>query len=215
MNKVCLFALLVAVASANLAADISNIQLSRQTVSCLGSKNVSRVALEISDERGTINKDFLTGFIFARDAGIYTVDALVIVNDNLTTSGLSANVTAALPATFNGTVWLQVLDSQNLWTQDISRRISYLENLILAFRQRGLSVGIYSDAKTWASVIGSQGAGSETLKFASVWYVNENNVQSFDDFSYAGFGTWTKPTLKSFQKNVYTCYAMIASLVFY
>jgi len=215
MNKICLFALLIAVASANIATDISLIQLSRQTLSCLSSKNVSRVILEISDDQGTINKDFLNGFIFAKDAGISTVDAIVIVNDNFTTNGLSANVTAALPMNFNGTVWLKVLNSPNLWTHDVSRRVAYLENLVLAFKQRSVEAGIYSDANTWASVMGSQGAGSDSLKSAPVWYVNENNVQSFDDFSYAGFGTWTKPALKNFQKNAYMCYVWVASLDYY
>jgi len=215
MNKIYLFALLVAVVSADLAADISNTQLSRQTLSCLSGKNIIRVILEISDDQGTINKDFLNGFIFAKDAGIATVDAIVIVNDNFTANGLSANVTSALPASFNGTIWLKVLNSPNLWTQQMNQRIAYLEGLVLAFKQRGLKAGVYSDANTWASVFGSQGAGSDSLKLAPAWYVNENNVQSFDDFSYAGFGKWTKPSLKNFQKNVYTCYNMIASMNFY
>ncbi len=215
MRKIYLLALLIAVASADLAADISSIQLSRQTLGCLSANNISRVVLEVSDETGTINKNFLNGFIFAKDAGIATVDAIVIVNDNFTANSLSANVTSALPASFNGTVWLQVLSSPKLWSQDVNKRIPYLAGLVLAFKQRGLKAGIYSDANTWQSVFGSQGAGSDGLKVSPVWYVNENNVQSFDDFSYAGFGTWTKPSLKNYQKSVYLCYNMIASLNFY
>ena len=215
MNKICLFALLVAVASANLGADISNLASSRQTLNCLASQNMSRVTFEISDERGAINKDFLNGYIFARDAGIATVDAIVIVNDNFTSTSLSANVTSALPASFNGTIWLRVLASDQLWNQDVSKRISYLETLVLAFKQRGVKAGVYSDANAWAAVFGTPYAGSDTLKAVPVWYANDNGVQNFDDFDYAGFGTWTQPSLKSYQKYAYLCYTTITSLNFY
>ena len=215
MNKICLFALLIAVASANLAADMSNVSPSRESLSCLAGKNVTKVIFKISDEKGTINKNFLDGFIFARDAGISTIDAIVIVNDTLVPGELSADVASALPANFNGTVWLQVLNAPALWTRQMSKRMAYLEDLILAFKQHGLTAGIYSDAKAWTSIIGYQTIGSDTLNSAPVWYVNTNNVQSFDDFSYAGFGTWTKPNLKNYQKNFYICYTVAASFDYY
>jgi len=215
MNKIYLFALFVAVAAANLAADLSGLALSRQTLSCLSGQNVTKVILEISDEQGVTNRDFLNGYIYSKDAGIATVDALVIVNDNFTSNWLSTTITSALPASFNGTVWLQVLDSPKLWNQTISRRIAYLETLVLAFKQNGFKVGTYSNANTWQSVFGSQSAGSDTLKLASVWYANDNGNQNFDDFSYAGFGTWTKPALKNYQNSVYTCYTNVVSFNYY
>lgn len=215
MNKIYLFALFVAVAAANLAADLSGLALSRQTLSCLSGQNVTKVILEISDEQGVTNRDFLNGYIYSKDAGIATVDALVIVNDNFTSNWLSTTITSALPASFNGTVWLQVLDSPKLWNQTISRRIAYLETLVLAFKQNGFKVGTYSNANTWQSVFGSQSAGSDTLKLASVWYANDNGNQNFDDFSYAGFGTWTKPVLKNCQNSIYTCYTNFVSLDYY
>ncbi len=166
-------------------------------------------------EKGAINKDFLSGYIFARDSGIATVDAIVIANDNLTFGEVSANVTTALPASFNGTVWLKVLSSSSLWSQQAKQRLVYIENLAGSFQQRGVKAGIYSDASTWAKVFGSQGAGSDGLRVFPVWYANENNIQSFDDFSYAGFGTWDKPSIKNYKNNVYVCSSWIASLNFY
>jgi len=215
MNKICLFALLIAVASANLATDISNIMTpTREYMSCL-SKNVTKVILKISDKQGTINKNFLNGFIFAKDAGISTVDATVVVNDTLVPSELSADVTAALPANFNGTVWLQVLNAPTLWDRQMSQRISYLEDLVLAFQQHNLTTGIYSDANAWTSILGSPGIGSETLDSALVWYANNNGIQSFDDFNYAGFGTWTKPSLKNYKNYVPICYIVTTSFDYY
>ena len=215
MNKICLFALFIAVASANLAADMSNVPPSRESLSCLASKNVTKVILEISDQQGIIKTDFYDGYIFARDAGISAVDAIVIVNDTLVPSELTADVTAALPSNFNGTVWLQVLNAPTLWTRQMSKRMAYLEDLIFAFKRHGLTAGIYSDAKAWISIIGYQTIGSDTLNSVPVWYVNTNNVQSFDDFSYAGFGTWTKPNLKNFLNWAHDCQTWIASFDFY
>ncbi len=67
----------------------------------------------------------------------------------------------------------------------------------------------------WQSVFGSQGAGSKILSATPVWYFNDNAVQSFDDFSYAGFGTWDEPSMKNYARNVYLCYLSFASYEYY
>jgi len=215
MNRIYLFAILIAVASANFAVDIGNTAFSRQTMKCLSNQNVSRVVLEISNEMGHINQDFLSGYIFAKDAGISTIDATVMVNDTSVAAEISTKIATALPTNFNGTIWLQIINAPQLWTQDISRRIPYLEALVLVLKQNGVTAGVSADANTWVSIFGSQRAGSDTLKAAPVWYANDNEVQSFDDFSYAGFGTWTQPTLKTYQNSVYLCGTMLGSLDYY
>jgi len=215
MNKIYFFALLVAVTSANLAVDSSNIVPSQEILNCLAKESVSKVIFDISGRTGVLSAYFLDSYIFARDAGIATVDGIVVVNDNLSVSELSANVVSALPRSFNGIIWLQIYDSPSLWSEDVSKRISYLESLVLAFKQRGVKAGVSSNEKTWISVFGSQGAGSDTLKAAPVWYVNDNGNQSFDDFSYAGFGTWTQPALKNYQKDVWICDISLASFNYY
>jgi len=190
MNNIYLFALFFAVASANIAVEDASFRITRNTLSCFACHNITWVILYISDQDGSINKDFLNTFTNAIDRGITTVDAALMVNDTFIPEEFSANVTHALPASFNGTVWLRVYDSKRLWSQDVSQRIPYFEKLVLAFKQRGVKVGIYSRAKEWASVFGSQGAGSDILEATSIWYANYNNVKSFSDFSYAAFGTW-------------------------
>ena len=140
MNKVYLFALLVAVASANIAADVNDLVLPRQTMNCLSSNNVTKVIFQILDGQGAINKNFLNNYICAKDAGIASVDASVIVNDNFTSNFINTTVKSSLPSSFNGTVWLQVWSSDKYWNQTIDRRIAYLESLVLAFQQNGLNL---------------------------------------------------------------------------
>ena len=215
MKRIYLLALLIAVASANLAVDINDLYLSHKTFRCLKNQNVSKVILELSNERGHINQHFLSHFIYAKHAGISTIDAIVIVNDTLTANSLSAKVADTLPNNFNGTVWLRVMNSPHLWSRKMALRIFYLGDLVTSFRQRDLNVGISGDAATWESVFGFKRAGCDTLKAVPVGYACDNSAQSFDDFSSAGFGTWTQPALKSFQNNAHICGTRVASLDYY
>jgi len=215
MNKIYLFALFIAVASANLAVDLSNIVPSQEILNCLGKEGVSKAIFDISGRTGILSTYFLDSYNSARGAGIATVDGIVVVNDNLSVSELSASVASALPASFNGIIWLQVCDHPSLWSEDLSKRISYLESLVLAFKQHGVKVGVSSNEKTWISVFGSQGVGSDILKAAPIWYANDNGNQNFDDFSYAGFGTWTQPALKDYQKDVWICGITLVSFNYY
>jgi len=72
-------------------------------------------------------------------------------------------------------------------------------------QQHGLKPGFYSNAVDWSTVLGAQGAGSDILKATPVWYSNTNGVESFDGFSYAGFGTWDEPKMKNYIYNFYIC----------
>jgi len=205
MNKIYLFALFIAVASANLAVDIGNVYLPCEAFKCLSDHQVSKVIIQILNEMGVTNIDFLTHLTDTRDAGISEVDATVIVNDSFAADSLSTKVAGSLPSGFSGTVWLQVISSPQLWTKSTILRIPYLGDLVTSFRQRGLKVGVSADSGTWTSVFGLKHAGSDNLKSASLWYAYQDGGQSFDDFSTAGFGTWTQPALKNFQSHITFC----------
>ncbi len=215
MNQIYILALLFAVASANLGADVSYYSAGRTTFTCLAQQNVTLTILQIWDETGTVNKDFLTNYIYSRDAQIPGFDALVMVNDTFAAEDLCNGVARALPTHFNGTVWLNVQNKQGLWSRDTDERISYLESVAKTCQQHGLNPGVYSSTDVWATVMGSQGTGSDTLSALPVWYFNDNNVQSFDDFSYAGFGTWENPQMKNYGTNTYLCGSYITSLDYY
>ncbi len=204
MNKFCLFALFIAVASANMVADMGSV-ISSESAKCLVGKNVRKVVLAIADQAGTVNKDFPSLSSIAKDAGILSVDALLTVNSTIIPTEISASVAAALPSDFNGTVWLEVLYDLSLWRLAQEDRISYLESLVEAFKDEGLQVGIYSRIEAWEVVFGKKKAGSDTLKSVPLWYTSYDEVASFFGFAVYSFGTWTEPSRKSFGMGTWDC----------
>jgi len=200
MKFIYLFAFLFAFASANIGVDVTNYQVpSRSFFDCLAGKNVSLTILQILDERGNVNTNFLKSYIASKDAKIKYFDALVTVSDSFEPSDVCSQVAQALPTSFNGTVWLDVENKQSYWSRNVSERIPFLENITTVCKDQGIKVGIYSSSQDWASVFGSQGAGSDILKAVPVWYQNDNQNADFDDFEYAGFGTWETPQMKKYQ----------------
>jgi len=198
MQKLYLLAFLLVAASAKLAIEINNAAQSREMFNCLASKNMTRALLQFWDEKGTINKEFLGNYIRARDANITSFGAIAVLNDTFTPDQLCNGIAHALPFNFSGTIWLQVKDSRGLWSREVDSRVSYLENVAKTCQQHGLKPGFYSNAVDWSAVLGAQGAGSDILSATPVWYSNTNNVVSFDDFCYAGFGTWDEPDMKNY-----------------
>jgi len=215
MFKLYLLCLAFTVALASQGVALGSGSLTRSVYTCLAQQNISLVVLGIWDQAGNVPKDFLLNYIYAKDSGIAKFDTMVIINDTFAATDICNGVAHALPASFKGNVWLNVQNGQGFWSQDIDDRISYLETVAKTCGQHGLTVGVYSDAATWATVMGSQGAGSDTLKALPVWYFNDNNVQDFSDFDYAGFGTWDKATMKQYSTNQYTCNFYVAGYQYY
>jgi len=216
MKSIYLFALLVVLASANTAADITGDTFQRSNFICFASQqNVTLTILQIWDQSGTINKDFLKNYIYSRDAKIPDFDASVLVNDTFAAEDICNGVSKALPTSFNGTVWLNIQNKPGYWSRDVADRIDYLGELATVCKTHGLNTGIYSSADDWTTVMGSQGAGSDTLKAIPVWYYNDNGSADFEDFDYAGFGSWTKPGMKNYGASPYICMTYINSLNYY
>jgi len=63
--------------------------------------------------------------------------------------------------------------------------------------------------------MGSVVVGSIKLRSLPVWYHNDNNQQNFKDFAYAGFGLWTKPTMKEYDSSAYLCGYYMDGLEYY
>jgi len=216
MKSIFILSFIIVLATAKFGADASYYQVSRNFFTCLSSQqNVTLSILEIWDETGTLNKDFLLDYIYSKDAKIQNFDAVVMVNDTFAAEDVCNGVAKALPASFNGTVWLNVENKNGLWSRDIDARIPYLEDLTKACQNHGLKPGVYSSADVWSTLMGSQGAGSDTLKALPVWYFNDNGSADFSDFEYAGFGTWDSPQMKNYGTNTYLCGAYVTSFNFY
>jgi len=219
MKSIYLLAFLIVLASANtgvfLRGDLYPVYLKSFFKCAASNYNVNLTVLQIWDEKGNINKDFLSNFINSKDAQINNFDASAAVNDTFTPEALCNGVAGALPRNFNGTVWFEIQDKQSLWSRNISDRVPYLENITKSCRSHGLKVGIYSYAQAWVSVFGDQEAGSDLLKAVPLWYVNQNDIPNFNDFHYAGFGPWDVPTMKNYGGSVLFCAFNIRGLNFF
>ena len=206
MNKIYIFALLLAVASANLAVDIGRISTSQDSFNCFAKLKFTRAIAIIADEQGTLYKNFRDNYNSAKAAGFALFDARLLVNDTLIPEKFSATITQALPPSFNGTVWLSVFDIANYWKKPVSQRIAYLESLILAFKQHGVKVGIFSDYYWWKNVFGSRNAGSDILKAVPLCYsFDDVPLPSFNDWNKASFGTWDAPSMKNYEFSIDIC----------
>ena len=216
MKFLYLLPLIFALASANLAVDISIYDFPPVSLyPCLKSQNTTLAILEIFSEKGNINKNFLATYISIRNVKISNVDAIIRVNDAFTPEEVANQVARALPTKFNGTVWLEVVNQQSRWSLNETDRIPYLSNLTKACKEHGLKPGVYSSADDWNIVMGNQGKSSDILNAVPVWYLNSNGVESFDDFDYAGFGAWEKPQMKSFKNSAFICDMYVGSLNYY
>jgi len=216
MKSFFILAFLLALASAKLGVDFYSYQTpTRNFFNCAANQNVSRTILQIWDADGTTNQNFLASFIYSKDAQISDVDAVATVNDSFEPEAICNGVAKALPPSFNGTVWLDIQNKQSFWSRNISDRIPYLENITQSCKSHGLKTGFYSSAQAWASVFGSQIAGSDILKASPLWYLNDNNCANFIDFEYAGFGTWDTPKMKNYGGNPLLCNNVLRSINYF
>ena len=214
MLKFILVVLAFSAATADLGLNAGTTTISRSTASCLRTQNVSRVAVEILNDRGTFNTNYINTFIYLLDANISNVDAIVRISDKFDPEGTCNNITRALPQAFNGTVWLAV-ETASSWSVEVGRRIDFLEEFSLNCRAHGFKVGIFSKVTSWTLIMGSPTAGSDKLRTLPVWYFNDNGVDDFNDFRYAGFGKWPSATMKEYRTSPYLCSNTFAGYEYY
>ena len=217
MKSVYFLSVILVLASAHLGVDVSNCKnLDRSFFTCLAQRNVSKTILTIWDYNGIVNKiNYLQSFIYSKNVKIQEFEAHVLLNDAFAPEEICNGVATALPLTFNGTVWLEVLGLQMLWSLPIEQRISYVEKVVKACQNRGLETGIYSQAVSWTRTMGSQVRGSDILRAVPLWYENVNDTQNFDDFKYARFGTWDFPTMKNYGETTGICGCYVSGLNYY
>jgi len=205
MLKLCLIVLALTLASAKMGVNIGTSSVSRSYADCFKKANYTKVTQELVNARGTFNSGFLTNYINSLDAGIEMVDAIVRVNDSFVPESFCNDIVKNLPPGFDGTVWFHVKNDKSIWTKPVDDRVNYLVTLTGACTQRGLDVGVYSDAAGWAAIMGFQSAGNFKLRTLPVWYFNDNTLQNYNDFYYAGFGNWGKPNMKEYAGSSYLC----------
>jgi len=162
------------------------------------------VVIELVNSQGTFNSGFLNNHKVCSDVGL-GVDAMVTVNDSFDSDKTCNSIANALPPSFPGTVWFQVVNNWSIWKKPMNQRLDYLVDLTERCKQRGIKVGVYSSADSWDGVMGSVNVGSVKLTPFPLWYSNDNQNDNFKDFEYARFGRWSKPVMKEYKRNVLFC----------
>jgi len=200
--------LLLSLASAKKGVNVTgfNIQSYNQYL-MFAHANITLSLLEIWDGAGNTDPiAWKLQYLLSHHGGIPDFDAIAVLNDTFSPEEICSGVAKALPPTvwptyFNGSVWLDVRNRAGFCSRPLSGRVSYLENVIKACQNHGLSVGVASTVSDWIAVMGSQKAGSDVLKAVPLWYFNDNDKLNFDDFEYAGFGTWDAPKMKLYDSS--------------
>jgi len=215
MLKICLITLFLTFALAEIAINAGDFLVSKFKAECFELDKMRKFILNALGGNGVVNLNFLPSYINIRNAGIHDIDAIVRTNDSIPIERTCWTLAHYLPVGFNGTVWLSVESNTRLWSLNIEDRIPFLENLTQTCTQHGLRVGIYSDVVSWTNVMGGQLVGSDKLRALPLWYFNDNGIRNFNDFSYATFGGWNKPTQKEFERGASVCVFYCEGLVFY
>ena len=194
-QKLSLIAIFFALASANLGVRPVSESLSLDNLKCFVQNDVSLVFSTLWDQNDGPIAKFIDNYNNAKTAGIANYDAVINISGITWPENICVDAVHALPAEFNGRVWISFTED---WVGTFSRRMTYLDSLIQACQKHGLKMGIYSDAQTWIMVFGDQKASSPTVQALPLFYEDDDNNASFDDFSSASFGAWTAPTMKAF-----------------
>ena len=202
--KLCLVFLALAFAFADLAVDLWRAEeLTRENGRCLIKNDFTRAIVEISDQKGKTNSNFIKSYIDLLAVGFKDIDASVIVLNRLNPDQFCNDIAINLPAFFTGIVWFNILNGDALWIDPVEHRIPYLEELVRICAKYNIKAGISTSLEDWEGVMGHLTATSSLLTQLPLWY---------DDFSinpnflgYNHFGGWAAPSMKEFQINQFLC----------
>ena len=86
------------------------------------------------------------------------------------------------------------------WPDDKAANKAFILEIVNEIKNKGKTVGIYSSANNWQSIVGTDWTGVSALP---LWYAHYDNVKAFSDFK--PFGGWTKPAMKQFTDNSKLC----------
>lgn len=100
-----------------------------------------------------------------------------------------------------GTLWFDIETNPSSgcgWSGDVSSNCNFLQSMIAAGQSLGISMGVYSSAYMWSSIMGdSCTAGAD--QGLPLWYAHYDGARTFSDFS--PFGGWSTPSMKQYNDN--------------
>ncbi|KAG0195589.1 hypothetical protein BGX28_001034, partial [Mortierella sp. GBA30] len=194
--KVVWVFLLSNVASALLGVDTSAL-ISKNAYTCLlNEHNYSRLVIRGyfeawgNDPGGEVDRDFVTNYHNARDAGYTDIDVYMFPCTGRTTCKSAETQIKELQASFIahdmkvGRVWLDIeIDSKSTnWPSTTpSKNKQTAEAFRDAFKSVGFNFGIYSSLSQWEQIFGNKTWNLDSS--APLWYAHYDDSPSFSDFS--------------------------------
>ncbi len=213
MFKLSLIALFFALTSADFGVVQMFGYVDISVFECYIQKDISLVASTVWDQAAGPLYIFEDSYTQAKTAGIPNYDAIIKINDVSKPEDICGETVNALPADFNGTVWITFY---TLWNRAFEERTDYLDSVIKTCQQHGLKMGIYSFQKQWLQIFDDWWATSETIQSLPLFYADHDEKASFDKFQIARFGNWTAPTMKEFSGKTWGfCNSAVNGLVFF
>lgn len=104
-------------------------------------------------------------------------------------------------------VWVDVETNPSSgcgWSRTHAEHCTFVHDLVVALKNKGLTVGIYASNYMWQTIMGSQTACPSIASLTPhLWYAHYDGVQSFSD--YKQIGGWAKPDIKQFRGDVSAC----------
>lgn len=111
--------------------------------------------------------------------------------------GYNVTVGGGSPNGFSS-FWFDI-EGPQYWSSNPSDNQNFMQGLIDAGNDLGLSMGVYTSASQWGPIMDNwTGASSLPL-----WYAHYDNDPGFDDFS--PFGGWSSPTAKQYNGDTTLC----------
>lgn len=171
------------------------------TFQCAAKNGWSFVILNSYEPYGALDPNIGNNLACAKAAGLSTdifhstcatQDAAAQIKNDINNVGLG---------NFD-TMWIGVLDNPAAgcqWGSNQTANCEYVGDLISAGKNAGATVGVYSSADWWNSIVGSScTVGSDAL--VHLWYANWDGKKNFID--YTSFGGWDLPNMKQYDDTV-------------
>ncbi len=148
---------------------------------------------------GEVDPNAATSIKSAHEAGFSWVDIYHFPSflvDAAKQIDASLDAISRAGARFNR-CWFDVEDGAH-WSNEPSRNVDFLRQLIAAAEARGIEVGIHTALNSWATIMNNSQAFAKQL----LWYAHYDGNANYNDFpTYGPRGGWAAPAMKQFKGN--------------
>jgi len=149
---------------------------------------------------GRVDPNVVQNIRHAKAAGIPVVDVYLFPCAHCgNPAGQAHELINAIRGTGHGMVWIDIETYPGWSSNHVSNR-NFITAMANALKADGASVGIYTSAHNWESLVGLEWAG---VSQHDLWYAHYDNNPSFGDFK--AFGGWHKPTIKQYRGTSSLC----------